>query len=146
MIETDKYLVSVITTDATLISLMNITATDHRVYSWYPAFNPTFAETDCYIVYRKTMPGRSFNWSYPSQMPNINYHLRVMSIDQLVLGQVTERLIDLFDETYNVELDSYGVKKISITGNSDAPTEGDAGNPVYVKLVSFSFGTVVKRG
>jgi hypothetical protein len=146
MIEIDKYLVGTIVDDTTLVTLMNITESDNRVYAWYPTFNPSFSETDCYIVYRKTMSGRGFNWSYPSQMPNITYHLRILSIDQLVLGQVTERLINLFDEQYNVELTSYGIKKISIAGVSDGPTEGDAGNPIYVKLVSFSFGTVVKRG
>ena len=146
MIVIDKYLVSTIVGDSQLVTLMNITGSDNRVYSWYPTFNPSFSETDCFIVYRKTMPARSFNWSYPSQMPNINYHLRVLSIDQLVLGQVTERLIELFDQQYNVQLNGYGIKRISIAGVSDGPTEGDAGNPIYVKLVSFSFGTVVKRG
>lgn len=146
MIETDQYLVGTIVGDSQLITLMNITASDNRVYSWYPAFNPSFSETDCYIVYRKSMSGRGYNWSYPSQMPNITYHLNVKSVDQLVLGQVTERLIDLFDDQYNVLLSNFGIKRISIAGNSDGPTEGDAGNPIYVKLVSFSFGTVVKRG
>jgi hypothetical protein len=68
-----------------------------------------------------------------------------LSKDQLVLGQVAERLMGLFDEKYNVLLTNFGIKKISIVGNSDAPTEGDAGNPIYVKIVSFSFTNLVRR-
>jgi len=53
--------------------------------------------------------------------------------------------LDLFDEKYNVTLTNFGIKKIGVIGNSDAPTEGDVGNPLYVKVVSFSFTNIVKR-
>jgi hypothetical protein len=147
MIEIDEYIVSTITEDATMISLMGIDANDQRVYAWYPSFDVVYtAVYHAALIYRKASGSRPGEfYSYPSQIPNINYHFRVLSKSQLVLGQVAERLIDLFDEKYNVLLTNFGIKKISVIGNSDAPTEGDAGNPIYVKTVSFSFSNVVKR-
>lgn len=147
MIDIDEYIVGVVIGDATMQSLMGITGTDNRIYAWYPSFDIVYSSTaPAAIVYRKTSGSRpGVDWSYPSQIPNINYFFRCFSIDQLVLGQVAERLTDLFDEKYNVVLTNFGIKKIGIIGNSDAPTEGDAGNPIYVKIVSFSFTNVVKR-
>jgi hypothetical protein len=147
MIEIDEYVVTTITGDATMISLMGIDGSDDRVHAWYPSFDIVYNTTyRAALVFRKSSgsrPGESY--SYPSQIPNINYHFRVLSKDQLVLGQVAERLMGLFDEKYNVLLTNFGIKKISIVGNSDAPTEGDAGNPIYVKIVSFSFTNLVRR-
>lgn len=147
MIEIDEYVVNKITGDATMISLMGIDVNDNRVYAWYPSFDVVYTATYlAALIFRKASGSRSGGlYSYPSQIPNISYHFRVLSKSQLVLGQVAERLIDLFDEQYNVLLTNFGIKKISVIGNSDAPTEGDAGNPIYVKTVSFSFSTVVKR-
>ena len=131
MIEIDEYVVSTVVGDATMISLMGITGTDNRIFAWYPTHDIVYGNTNpAAIVYR---------------IPNINYFFRCLSVDQLVLGQVSERLMDLFDEKYNVLLTNLGIKKIGIIGNSDAPTEGDVGNPIYVKMVSFSFTNVVRR-
>ena len=147
MIEIDEYVVSTVIGDATMITLMGITGTDNRIFAWYPTHDIVYGNTNpAAIVYRKSSGGRTGdNYSYPSQIPNINYFFRCLSIDQLVLGQVAERLMDLFDEKYNVLLTNLGIKKIGIMGNSDAPTEGDVGNPIYVKMVSFSFTNVVRR-
>lgn len=147
MIEIDEYIVNTITGDATMITLMGIDASDQRVYAWYPSFDVVYSSTyPAALVFRKASGSRPGEfYSYPSQIPNISYHFRVLSKSQLVLGQVAERLIDLFDDKYNVLLTNFGIKKISVSGNSDAPTEGDAGNPIYVKTVSFSFSSVVKR-
>lgn len=147
MIDIDEYVVGTVVADATMISLMGIDGSDNRIYAWYPTddiiYNNTYPAA---MVYRKgsgSRPGE--NYSYPSQIPHINYFFRCLSIDQLVLGQVAERLLDLFDDKYNVLLTNFGIKKMSVIGNSDAPTEGDAGNPIYVKVVSFSFTNIVKR-
>jgi hypothetical protein len=147
MIEIDEYIVTTIIGDATMISLMGIDASNNRVYAWYPSHDVVYNSTyPAALVFRKSSGSRpGENYSYPSQIPNINYHFRALSKDQLVLGQVAERLMNLFDEKYNVLLTNFGIKKISIIGNSDAPTEGDAGNPIYVKIVSFGLTNVVRR-
>lgn len=146
MIETDEYLVQKIINDASLISLMGISGSDQRTYAWYPTFDIVY-ETNypCAIVYRKSVRGRGGAWSYPNQYPDIGYYLRTLSINQLVLGQVAERLIELFDETYKDYTTSWIIGKISINSVVDAPTEGDAGNPIFVKVVSFSFSNFFKR-
>ena len=146
MIETDRYLVQKVITDATLISLMGITAGDKRIYAWYPTFDITYENSfPCAIVYRKSLRGKGGEWSYPNQYPSMSYYLRTLSINQTVLGQVAERLIDLFDETYKDYTASWIIGKIEIGSVVDAPTEGDAGNPIFVKVVSFSFSHVFKR-
>jgi hypothetical protein len=147
MIDIDAYVVSTVTGDATMISLMGIDGSDNRIYAWYPADDIIYDDTyPAAMVYRKGSGGRpGDNWSYPSQIPHINYFFRCLSIDQLVLGQVAERLLGLFDEKYNIVLTNFGIKKIGVIGNSDAPTEGDAGKPIYVKVVSFSFTNIFER-
>ena len=147
MIEIDEYIVSTIVGDATMISLMGIDANNNRVYAWFPSHDIVYNTTyPAALVFRKASGARPGEYySYPSQIPNINYHFRALSKSQLVLGQVAERLMYLFDEKYSVTLTNFGIKKISIIGNSDAPTEGDAGNPIYVKTVSFSFSNLVRR-
>lgn len=146
MIETDEYLVQKIIADATLISLMGITGSDKRVYAWYPTFDIVYSTSyPCAIVYRKSVRGRGGEWSYPNQYPDMAYYLRTLSIDQLVLGQVAERLINLFDETYKASTTSWIIGKIEINSVVDAPTEGDAGNPIFVKVVSFSFSNFFKK-
>jgi len=146
MIETDEYLVQKIKNDASLISLMGISGSDQRIYAWYPTFDIVYESSyPCAIVYRKSVRGRGGDWSYPNQYPDLAYYLRALSIDQLVLGQVTERLIELFDETYKDYTTSWIIGKIGINSVVDAPTEGDAGNPIFVKVVSFSFSNFFKR-
>lgn len=145
MIETDEYLVQKVIADATLISLMGISGSDKRIYAWYPTFDIVYESSPCAIVYRKSVRGRGGDWSYPNQYPDMAYYLRTLSTDQLVLGQVAERLIALFDETYKDYTTSWIIGKIEINSVVDAPTEGDAGFPIFVKVVSFSFSNIFKR-
>lgn len=146
MIETDKYLVQKVINDATLISLMGISGSDKRIYAWYPTFDILYESSyPCAIVYRKSVRGRAGSWSYPNQMPDMSYYLRTLSTDQRVLGQVAERLSDMFDETYKEYTTSWIIGKIEINSVLDAPTEGDAGNPIFVKVVSFSFTNMFRR-
>ena len=147
MIEIDEYIVSTVIGDATMISLMGITGIDNRIFAWYPTHDIIYNDIKpAALIFRSSSGSRpGGNYSYPSQIPNINYFFRAMSLDQLVLGQVAERLMDLFDEKYNVLLTNLGIKKMGIIGRTDVPTEGDAGNPIYVKTVSFSFTNVVRR-
>jgi hypothetical protein len=146
MIETDRYLVQTVINDASLISLMGITSQDKRIYAWYPTFDITYhTDYPCAIIYRKTIRGRGGAWSYPNQYPDMTYYLRTLSTDQTILGQVAERLIELFDEKYKEYTTSWIIGKIGINSVVDAPTEGDAGNPIFVKIVSFGFNEFFKR-
>lgn len=147
MLELDSLVVSRITGDASLISLMGITASDDRVYAWYPATDIiyTLGSTEVSIIYRNSMGGRPFEWSYPSQIPNMSYFFRVLSISQLKLRQVSERLIELFDKT-SMESTNWSVKWIELNGYADGMYEGSPTQPIMSKNVTFAFTTVVKRG
>lgn len=146
MLELDKEVVDIIKDDATMISLMGITTSDNRVYAWYPASDIVYtAQKDTAIIYRNSMGGRPFNWSYPSQIPNIQYFFRVLSISQLKIRQVSERLIELFDLT-SISSTSWSVKWITLSSYADGMTEGSPTHPILSKNVLFSFNIVVKRG
>lgn len=147
MLEIDAQVVSRIAVDATMISLMGITASDNRIYAWYPATDIAYVlgVNELAIIYRDSMGGRPFNWSYPSQIPNITYFFRILSISQLKLRQCAERLIELFDKT-SIETTSWGVKWIELSGSADGMNEGGPTHPIVSKNVTFAFNVVVKKG
>lgn len=147
MLELDTLVVNAIESDATMISLMGITASDTRVYAWYPSKDIEYVvgQKEVCIIYRSSMGGRPFNWSYPSQMPDLLYFFRVLSISQLKLRQTSERLITLFDQQ-SLSSTSWAVKWISLVGYADGMMEGSPTKPIMSKNVSFDFGVTVKRG
>lgn len=146
MLEIDAAVVSKIASDATMISLMGITVSNNRVYDWYPQDRIIFsASNQSAIIYRNSLGSRNYNWSYPSEMPRLTYYFRILSINQLNLNQVNEKLIDLFDMT-TIQTTNWSVKWIELSGSVDGPIEGDPTYPIYTKDVNFNFSTLVKRG
>lgn len=147
MLELDALVVDRIETDATMISLMGITTEDTRVYAWYPATDLEYIINvkEVAIVYRNSMGSRPFEWSYPSQIPNITYFFRVLSISQLKVRQCAERLIELFDTT-SMQSNNWTVKWIELLGIADGMTEGSPTHPIVSKNCTFSFKIVVKGG
>ena len=100
MLEIENQAISVIAGDTTIDGYLNPSVDDNRIYAWYPPTDIEYNETNkSAIVYFNNMPKRSFNWSYPSQMPDIFFYFRVLSLSQLEVRQISERLIDLFDNT-----------------------------------------------
>jgi hypothetical protein len=147
MLELDALTVNRIINDATMISLMSITASDERVYAWYPAVDIiyTIGGAEVAIIYRNSMGGRPFEWSYPQQIPDIVYFFRILSISQLKLRQCTERLIELFDKT-SMESTNWSAKWIELKSAADGMMEGSPTHPIVSKNVTFAFNTVVNRG
>jgi len=147
MLELDTLVVNQIETDSTMISLMGIAAGDTRVYAWYPATDIEYVvgQKEVCIVYRNSLGGRPFNWSYPSQMPDMLYFFRVLSISQLKLRQVSERLIELFDQQSLIST-NWAVKWIELVGYADGMNEGSPTKPIMSKNVSFTFSVTVRRG
>lgn len=146
MLELDALVASRIVTDATMITLMNITASDDRVYAWYPAtdIEYTIGVSEVAIIYRNSMGTRPWAWSYPSQIPDISYFFRVLSISQLKVRQVSERLIELFDKT-SMESVHWLVKWIELNGYADGLYEGSPTQPIVSKNITFGFKIVVSR-
>lgn len=147
MLEIDTEVVQMIETDSTLISLMGITSSDTRVYAWYPATDIEYVigQKEVCIIYRNSLGGRPFNWSYPSQLPDILYFFRVLSVSQLKLRQVAERLIEIFDKQ-SIETTNWAAKWIELAGNADGMMEGSPTHPIMSKNVTFNFRILVQRG
>lgn len=147
MLELDALVVSTITSDSTMISLMGINASDDRVYAWYPSTDIVYeiGGAEVAIIYRNSMASRPFNWSYPTQIPNITYFFRILSISQLKVRQCAERLIELFDKT-SIESANWSVKWIELNGIADGMYEGSPSKPIVSKNVTFAFTIVVKKG
>lgn len=147
MLELDSLIVDRITSDATMTSLMGTTASDERVYAWYPATDIiyTVGSTEVAIIYRDSMGGRPFEWSYPQQIPDITYFFRILSISQLKLRQCAERLIELFDKT-SMESTNWSAKWIELNSVADGMMEGSPTHPIVSKNVTFAFTNVVNRG
>lgn len=146
MLELDSLVVSRIATDTTMKTLLGVTTSDNRIYAWYPTTDITYTigGVDSSIIYRNSMEGRPFRWSYPYQMPNIQYYFRVMSLSQLKLRQITERLIVLFDMT-SLQSTNWGAKWITLSGSWDGMVEGNPTHLILSKNVTFDFSIVVKR-
>jgi hypothetical protein len=147
MLELDKLVVNRIITDSSMISYLGTTANDNRVYAWYPATDIVYTTgiAEAAIIYRNSiLRERPYNWSYPSQIPNIQYFFRILSISQLKLGQISERLIDLFDLT-SLESDNWTVKWIELSSAINGMNEGSPTHPIISKNVTFSFNIVVKN-
>lgn len=147
MLELDSLVIDRIEADATMISLMGITAEDNRIYAWYPATDISYVinQIETAIIFRNSIGSRPGSWSYPSQVPNISYFFRILSISQLKLRQSAERLIELFDMS-SMESANWSVKWIELSGVADGMYEGSPTHPIMSKNVTFAFTTVVKRG
>jgi hypothetical protein len=146
MLELDALVVNRIKTDATMISLMGINSLDDRIYAWYPAIDIEYILNlqEVAIIYRNYMEGREMNWSFPSQMPNIKYFFRILSVSQLKLRQCTERLIALFDQT-SLTSANWITKWIELSSVADGMMEGSPTYPILSKNVLFTFNVVVRR-
>lgn len=146
MLEIDSAIAARIVEDADMISIMGITASDDRVYAWYPQQDIVYTQggSEVAIIFRSSNGGRSNNWSYPSQSPDIAYFFRILSISQLKSSQCAERLIALFDKT-SLQTDNWNVKWIEQSGYSDGMMEGSPTHRIVSKNVTFVFKIVLSR-
>lgn len=148
MLEIEKAVYDFVINDSTFISLTGATSSDPRMYAWYPSGDVVFTEgsQEAALVYRHSINARGF-WSYPNQLPDFNFFFRVLSIDQTKIGQVAERLIEIFDETYDkIVTTNFLVKKISLTGSFEGQNEGAPTKPVFTRNQTFRFSNVFRRG
>lgn len=147
MLELDQLVVSRINDDTTVSTLLGGTEEDNRIYAWYPAtdISYTIGVAETAIIYRNSLGGRPFNWSYPSQIGNILYFFRVLSISQLNVRLCAERLIELFDQT-SIESDNWNAKYIELNSYTDGMYEGSPTHPIISKNVTFDFKVVVNKG
>ena len=144
MLEIDAYVVNKIRTDSTMITLLGITSSDYRIYMQFPSENISYVTSEAAIIYRNSMGSRDRKWSYPSQISNIMYFFRVLSVSQVKVRQIIERLLNLFDKS-SIETASWLVKWVELMGITDGPIEGTPTNLVYSCNITFAFNVVVTK-
>jgi hypothetical protein len=146
MLEIEKAIVDIVKNDSAIQVLMGGSSTDKRIYAWAPIGDTVFTEgtIEVAIIYRTTLIGRPFEWSYPSQKSDEQLFFRILSINQLKLGQVSERLIDLFDMG-SLQTTNWSVKPIEILSVFDGMNEGEATKPIHVKNQSYRLSNVLRR-
>jgi hypothetical protein len=146
MLEIDKAIVDRVKNDATIQTIMGGTATDRRIYAWYPTGDIIYTEgrVEVAIIYRVAVEGYAWRWSYPSQFADMQLFMRVLSISQLKLGQTAERLIDLFDKG-SLQTTNWSVRWIQIVSMVEGMNEGEGTKPIHTRNVSFMLQTILRR-
>ena len=148
MLEIKEEIVNVLGNDTTIQTLLGGTDSENRIYSWNPS-------EDILYSYESNLIGavffrlygtddRPYRWSYPSQMPNLYIHFRVKSLNELVMNQVTERIIELFD-IQTIETDNWRFPSIQLTTYNDGPIEGTPSVPLYVQNIVFICRNILRK-
>lgn len=146
MLEIEKAIVDRISNDAAIQTIMGGTVADRRIYAWFPIGDVVFTEgaAECSIVYRTALTGYPWRWSYPSQASQMQLFFRIASISQLKLGQVSERLIDLFDKG-SLQSTNWSVRWVEIVSSVEGFNEGEATKPIHIRNQSYELSTVLRR-
>lgn len=148
-LELDKEIVDLFKGSADWISVSGADADDPRIYAWFPAGDTVFVPgvKDVAVIYRTSITGRPGRWSYPYQIPDMQLFFRLLSIDQLKLGQATEILIgENFLDQQSIETTNVSVKRITLLSANDGLNEGAPTQPIHVRNFSFRFSNVFIRG
>ena len=144
----NKAIVDLFKNNSDWATYSGLTSTDPRIYSWFPTgdvvYTPGVKDLAC--IYRISITGRPGRWSYPLQIPDMQLFFRLLSIDQLKLGQFTEILIgDDFLDQKSITTDNVSVKHIALLSANDGLNEGAPTQPIHVKNFSFRFSNVFIR-
>jgi hypothetical protein len=144
--ELDKAVVDRCKNSAAFRTQTGASASDPRIYAWFPEGDVVYTEgqQEIAVIYRFSVTGRPGRWSWPWQLSEMQLFLRVLSINQLKLGQITETLIGLFDLTI-METTNYSVKDIILLSVNDGLNEGAPTHPIHVRNLSFRFSQVFHR-
>jgi len=146
MLELRQAVVSRISNDATIQSIMGGSASDRRIYYWYPEGDIVYTErtVECAIIYRMSLTGYPYRWSYPSEFSGHQLFFRIVSINQLKLGQVVEKLIDLFDQG-SLQTTNWSVRHLQLLSSVDGMNEGEATKPIHTHNQSYQLSVVLRR-
>ncbi len=147
-LELDKAIVDLFKNNASWISVSGATATDPRIYAWFPAGDLIFTPgvKDVAVIYRTSITGRPGRWSYPLQISDMQLFFRLLSINQLKLGTATEILIgENFLDQQSIDTVNVSVKHIALLSGNDGLNEGAPTQPIHVRNFSFRFSNVFIR-
>ena len=145
-LEFDEYVATTIEDDSVIQSYMGGTIDDSRLYPWNPPFDPTFSSTYPGALFfmsdQYERPDEYF--SYPSQKGDIVFRFQVVANDKTLVRQITDQLVLLFEDI-PITTDSWRALDVKVTGNLEGDQTGTPTNPLYTRLISFRFSTILKR-
>lgn len=145
MLGINKLIKDTIVADSGIKSLLGYTATDNRIYGFYAPKDIIYNDSKpACIIFKIHFGKRAVNYSYPLQYPNVFIYFRVLSISQLNREQVSDRLLQLFDQKYNLQNDEFTVKFSEIGNYADGVVEGTPTKPIYAKNISVKFNSVFR--
>jgi hypothetical protein len=112
----DYILDDVLISDTTLQGLTGYTATDPRIYEWFPATDPVLSDTyPAYVIYRVTRYGRGLDFVDRAEIGDTFFHFDVFARDTDVLGAVVLRIEDLLDLYGAFKTPRYKVLNLIVT-------------------------------
>jgi len=113
--------------DATLQGLTGYTASDPRVYEWYPAFAVTLSSSlPGYIVYHYKNYGATSSSVDRAELGDVIVHFDIYSYNSDTKGDIAKRLRSIFDLYGAFNTTNYRVLQMRITEDMEMGVEGEA--------------------
>jgi hypothetical protein len=123
----DYILDTILIPDATIQGLTGYTASDPRIYEWFPAVDPAFDTTfPAFVTYRIARHGRGLEFVDRAEKGDVFFHFDIFAFDTDTLGSIAERIDDLLDLYGTFRAGRYRVLNLIVTESFEMPTEGES--------------------
>lgn len=127
MDEIKKAYYDLLKNDATLQGLTGYTASDPRIYEWFPPMDvPLSATYPAFILYRVANYGRSRSYVDRAELGDIFLHLDIYARDSDTKGNVALRIRNILDLYGAVTTVSYRILQAMIEEDFEMPIEGES--------------------
>lgn len=113
--------------DATLQGLTGYTASDPRIYEWFPPVDINFSSAlPAAILYRSASYGRSGNYVDRAEIGDILLHFDIYAYDSDTKGDVALRIRNVLDLYGAITTASYRILQAMIEEDFEMPVEGES--------------------
>lgn len=136
--------------DVTLQGLTGYTASDPRVYEWYPALNVTLsASLPAYIIYHLKNYGAGVRSVDRAELGDFYCHFDVYSYDSDTKGDVVKRLRNILDLYGAFNTTNYRVLQLRIVEDMELAIEGESASErryrhhITVRLIGVLSRTII---
>lgn len=127
MDEIKQYVYNLLKNDATMQSYTGYTASDPRIYEWFPAIDPTLSSTlPGYIVYRAVSYGRPAIYVDRAQEGDIFLHFDILTYNSDTKGLISRRILYLCDHYGAFSTTNFRVLNLEIVENFEMGVEGES--------------------
>jgi len=127
MDEIKEHIVGILKNDATMQAYTGYTASDPRIYEWYPAWTPTLSSAlPGYITYRTASWGRPAEYVDRAQKGDVFLHFDVWGYNSDSKGYISRRIDDLLDLYGPFSTTNYRVLQLQVIEDFEMPLEGES--------------------